>query len=98
MKGRKSKSWAMAYCGMAAALSVALKMCIRDRPYYYQYETYKSQEAQKAFDASPYQAAGYSDEQIKALMEQNQSEVEALYYLSLIHIFNFDLTPYIEGE
>ena len=56
---------------------------IDDQPYYYQYETYKSQVAQKAFDASPYQAAGYSDEQIKALMEQNQSEVEALDYSTL---------------
>ena len=56
---------------------------IDGQPYYYQYETYKSQVAQKAFDASPYQAAGYSDEQIKALMEQNQSEVEALYYSTL---------------
>ena len=56
---------------------------IDDQPYYYQYETYKIQVAQKAFDASPYQAAGYSDEQIKALMEQNQSEVEALYYSTL---------------
>ena len=56
---------------------------IDDQPYYYQYETYKSQVAQKAFDASPYQAAGYSDEQIKTLMEQNQSEVEALYYSTL---------------
>ena len=56
---------------------------IDDQPYYYQYETYKSQVAQKAFDASPYQAAGYSDEQIKSLMEQNQSEVEALYYSTL---------------
>ena len=56
---------------------------IDDQPYYYQYETYKSQVAQKAFDASPYQAADYSDEQIKALMEQNQSEVEALYYSTL---------------
>ena len=56
---------------------------IDDQLYYYQYETYKSQVAQKAFDASPYQAAGYSDEQIKALMEQNQSEVEALYYSTL---------------
>ena len=37
----------------------------------------------RPFDASPYQAAGYSDEQIKALMEQNQSEVEALYYSTL---------------
>lgn len=54
-----------------------------DQPYYYQYESYKSQVQQKAFDASPYQAAGYSDEQIKALMEQNQSEVEALYYSTL---------------
>ena len=54
-----------------------------DQPYYYQYETYKSQVAQKAFDASPYQAAGYSDEQIKALMDQNQSEVESLYYSTL---------------
>ena len=56
---------------------------IDDQPYYYQYENYKSQVQQKAFDASPYQAAGYSDEQIKALMEQNQSEVEALYYSTL---------------
>ena len=56
---------------------------IDDQPYYDQDETYKSQVAQKAFDASPYQAAGYSDEQIKALMEQNQSEVEALYYSTL---------------
>ena len=54
-----------------------------DQPYYYQYETYKSQVEQKTFDASPYQAAGYSDEQIKTLMEQNQKEVEALYYSTL---------------
>ena len=60
---------------------------IDDQPYYYQYETYKSQVAQKAFDASPYQAAGYSDEQIKALMEHNQSEVEALYYSTLQSIY-----------
>ena len=56
---------------------------IDDQPYYYQYETYKSQVAQNTFDAAPYQAAGYSDEQIKTLMEQNQSEVEALYYSTL---------------
>ena len=54
-----------------------------DQPYYYQYESYKSQVQQKAFDASPYQAAGYSDEQIKALMEQNQSELESLYYSTM---------------
>ena len=56
---------------------------IDDQPYYYQYQTYKSQVAQKTFDATTYQAAGYSDTQIKALMEQNQSEVEALYYSTL---------------
>ena len=54
-----------------------------DQPYYYQYETYKSQVAQKTFDASAYQAAGYSDTQIKTLMEQSQSELEALYYSTM---------------
>ena len=56
---------------------------VEDQPYYYQYETYKSQVEQKTFDASAYQAAGYSDAQIKTLMEQNQSEVESLYYSTL---------------
>lgn len=54
-----------------------------DQPYYYQYETYKRQVAQKNFDASAYQAAGYSDAQIQTLMEQNQSELEALYYSTM---------------
>ena len=54
-----------------------------DQPYYYQYETYKSQVEQKTFDASAYQAAGYSDAQIKTLMEQNQSEIQALYYSTM---------------
>ena len=56
---------------------------IDDQPYYYQYESYKTQVEQKTFDASPYQAAGYSDEQIRALMEQSQSELEALYYSTM---------------
>ena len=56
---------------------------IDDQPYYYQYETYKSQVEQKTFDASAYQAAGYTDAQIKTMMEQNQSEVESLYYSTL---------------
>mgnify|MGYP000603365807 FL=1 len=38
---------------------------------------------QKTFDASAYQAAGYSDAQIKTLMEQNQSEIQALYYSTM---------------
>ncbi len=53
------------------------------QPYYYQYETYKSQVSQKTFDATAYQAAGYSDAQIKTMMEQSQSEVEALYYSTM---------------
>ena len=56
---------------------------VEDQPYYYQYETYKSQVEQKTFDASAYQAAGYTDAQIKTMMEQNQSEIEALYYSTL---------------
>ena len=54
-----------------------------DQPYYYQYETYKSQVEQKTFDASAYQAAGYTDAQIKTMMEQNQSEIQALYYSTM---------------
>ena len=54
-----------------------------DQPYYYQYETYKSQLAQKKFDASAYQAAGYTDAQIQTMMEQNQKEIEALYYSTM---------------
>ena len=65
-----------------------------DQPYYYQYETYKSQVEQKTFDASAYQSAGYSDAQIKTLMEQSQSEIQALYYSTgVIHMDN----PYKEG-
>ena len=56
---------------------------IDDQPYYYQYETYKSQVEQKTFDASAYQAAGYTDAQIKTMMEQNQSEIQALYYSTM---------------
>ena len=56
---------------------------VEDQPYYYQYETYKSQVEQKTFDASAYQAAGYTDAQIKTMMEQNQSEIQALYYSTM---------------
>ena len=44
---------------------------------------FRSHVAQKTFDATTYQAAGYSDTQIKALMEQNQSELESLYYSTM---------------
>lgn len=54
-----------------------------DQPYYFQYENYQSQVAQKTFDSSAYQAAGYTEAQIQALMEQNQSQLEELYYSAL---------------
>lgn len=54
-----------------------------DQAYYYQYETYQTQVSQKKFDASIYQAAGYTESQIQSLMEQNQSEIESLYYSTL---------------
>ena len=54
-----------------------------DQPYYFQYQNYQSQVAQKTFDSSAYQAAGYTDAQIQALMEQNQSKIEELYYSAL---------------
>ena len=47
---------------------------VEDQPYYYQYETYKSQVEQKTF---------YTDAQIKTMMEQNQSEIQALYYSTM---------------
>ena len=65
-----------------------LLKCIQDDTNYFdetnaEDQTYKSQVAQKTFDATTYQAAGYSDTQIKALMEQNQSELESLYYSTM---------------
>ena len=51
--------------------------------YQTQVDQYKSQVEQKTFDASAYQAAGYTDAQIKTMMEQNQSEIQALYYSTM---------------
>ncbi len=54
-----------------------------DQSYYYQYEAYQSQLEQQRFDSSAYQAAGYSEAQIQALMEQSQSQLEQIYYSAL---------------
>ena len=54
-----------------------------DQTYYYQYESYQSQVAQHTFDSSAYRAAGYSEAQIQSMMEQNQSELEQIYYSAL---------------
>ena len=39
--------------------------------------------AQHTFDSSAYRAAGYSEAQIQSMMEQNQSELEQIYYSAL---------------
>ena len=54
-----------------------------DQTYYYQYESYQSQVAQHTFDSSAYRAAGYTEAQIQTMMEQNQSELEQIYYSAL---------------
>ncbi len=54
-----------------------------DQTYYYQYQSYKSQVEQNTFDATAYQAAGYSDTQIQSMMEQSQSALEQLYYSTM---------------
>ena len=54
-----------------------------DQTYYYQYENYQSQVAQHTFDSSAYRAAGYTEAQIQSMMEQNQSELEQIYYSAL---------------
>ena len=46
-------------------------------------QNYQSQVAQHTFDSSAYRAAGYSEAQIQSMMEQNQSELEQIYYSAL---------------
>ena len=54
-----------------------------DTFYYSTYESYKAQIAQNTFDASTYQAYGYSAEQIQAEMEKNQGKLSEIYYSAL---------------
>ncbi len=54
-----------------------------DELYYSTYEAYKSQVAQNTFDASAYQAYGYSEEQIQAELEKNQGKIAEIYYSAI---------------
>lgn len=54
-----------------------------DELYYSTYEAYKSQVAQNTFDASTYQAYGYSEEQIQTEMEKNQGKIAEIYYSAI---------------
>lgn len=54
-----------------------------DELYYSTYEAYKSQVAQNTFDASTYQAYGYTEEQIQAELEKNQGKIAEIYYSAI---------------
>lgn len=54
-----------------------------DKTYYYQYETYLSQIAQKDLDLSSYLNYDYTDEQIQNVVKTNESEVAEIYYSTL---------------
>ena len=54
-----------------------------DELYYSTYEAYKSQVAQNTFDASAYQAYGYTEEQIQAELEKNQGKIAEIYYSAI---------------
>lgn len=54
-----------------------------DKSYYYQYETYSSQIAQKDLDLSSYLTYDYTDEQIQNVVKTNESEVAEIYYSTL---------------
>ena len=54
-----------------------------DELYYSTFEAYKAQVTQNAFDASMYQAYGYSDEQIENELEKNQGKISEIYYSAI---------------
>ena len=54
-----------------------------DELYYSTFEAYKAQVTQNTFDASMYQAYGYSEEQIENELEKNQGKVSEIYYSAI---------------
>ncbi|MCD8151159.1 MAG: HlyD family secretion protein [Clostridiales bacterium] len=54
-----------------------------DELYYSTYETYKAQVEQKTLDTSTYSSYGYTDEQIEAQLETNQSAITEIYYTAI---------------
>ena len=54
-----------------------------DELYYSTFEAYKAQVTQNTFDASMYQAYGYSEEQIVHELEKNQGKVSEIYYSAI---------------
>lgn len=56
---------------------------LEDELYYSTYEIYKAQIEQTVFDASTYQAYGYTDEQIEREFEKNQEKRVEIYYSAI---------------
>ena len=54
-----------------------------DKPYYYQYETYMNQVAQKNLDISTYKNYGYTDAQIDILIQNNEAAIAEIYSSTL---------------
>lgn len=56
---------------------------VDDLPYYYLFEHYKSQIAEKDLDTTSFSAYGYTTEQIQKAILQNQSVIDQVYYSTL---------------
>ena len=54
-----------------------------DKIYYYMYETYLNQVAQKEMDLSAYRAYNYTDEQIESAVKINEAAIAEIYYSTL---------------
>ncbi len=57
-----------------------------DKPYYYQYETYMNQVAQKNMDISAFITYDYSDGQIENAVTTNEAAIAEIYYSTLKNI------------
>ena len=54
-----------------------------EKSYYYQFETYINQVAQKRLDLSSYAAYNYTDEQIEIVVENNEASIAEIYSSTL---------------
>ena len=55
----------------------------QEKPYYYQYQTYINQVAQKELDLSTYRNYNYTDEQIEIVIHNNEAAIAEIYSSTL---------------
>lgn len=55
----------------------------QEKPYYYQYQTYINQVAQKELDLSTYRNYNYTDEQIEIVIHNNEAAIAEIYASTL---------------